>query len=378
MQSVVELTGRILQVRNVERGETVGYGATWTAKRASRIAVVALGYADGLLRAASGTDRAAGRHRHRRRQALPDRRPHLDGSGLHRHHRSARRRRPPRRHRDLHRRGNHRRRCRRARPAPSATRSLPASARAAISSIAALEPQAELDFCDGRARTKLRLPELRRRLRALGRPLRSLRRLEHAGRGRRGATARVVAQGPAVRHRAAQGRIARSAAARLRHRRIRPRDRRRPGARLGAAARRRSRHRQIDAADRGRGRLRAQPAPRGLYFRRGSGGPGAAARRTARPCRRRRRTRGRNLGRGYRGDAVARRDAAAPRHRFDPDHVDADRRSGARHGDAGARLGRRTDPLRQAHRRRRDPGRPRHQGRPDRRARASSSTWSMR
>jgi alanine racemase len=56
MQSVVELTGRILQLRNIARDETVGYGATWTAKRASRIAIVALGYADGLMRAGSGTD----------------------------------------------------------------------------------------------------------------------------------------------------------------------------------------------------------------------------------------------------------------------------------------------------------------------------------
>lgn len=56
MRSVVELTGRILQVRNVPQGETVGYGAAWTARRPSRIAVAAVGYADGLLRAASGTD----------------------------------------------------------------------------------------------------------------------------------------------------------------------------------------------------------------------------------------------------------------------------------------------------------------------------------
>jgi alanine racemase len=60
MRNVVELTGRILQVRTVPQGETVGYGAAWTAKRASRIAVVALGYADGLLRAGSGVDRKAG------------------------------------------------------------------------------------------------------------------------------------------------------------------------------------------------------------------------------------------------------------------------------------------------------------------------------
>jgi alanine racemase len=57
MQSVVELTGRILQVRNVNRGDTVGYDATWTAKRASRLAVAALGYADGLPRAATGAER---------------------------------------------------------------------------------------------------------------------------------------------------------------------------------------------------------------------------------------------------------------------------------------------------------------------------------
>ena len=57
MRNVVELIGRILQVRKVAQGETVGYGAAWTARRASRIAVVALGYADGLLRAGSGVDR---------------------------------------------------------------------------------------------------------------------------------------------------------------------------------------------------------------------------------------------------------------------------------------------------------------------------------
>jgi alanine racemase len=60
MKSVVELTGRILQLRSVARDETVGYGATWTAKRPSRIAVAALGYADGLIRAGSGTDERPG------------------------------------------------------------------------------------------------------------------------------------------------------------------------------------------------------------------------------------------------------------------------------------------------------------------------------
>jgi alanine racemase len=58
MQSVVELSGRILQVRKIDRGGTVGYGASWTAKRPSRLAVAAIGYADGLPRALSTVDPA--------------------------------------------------------------------------------------------------------------------------------------------------------------------------------------------------------------------------------------------------------------------------------------------------------------------------------
>jgi alanine racemase len=56
MQPVIELQAHVVQVRNVPRGETVGYNAAWTAKRASRIAVAAVGYADGYLRAASASD----------------------------------------------------------------------------------------------------------------------------------------------------------------------------------------------------------------------------------------------------------------------------------------------------------------------------------
>jgi alanine racemase len=43
-----------LQVREIAPGDTVGYGATWTAGRPSRVATVAAGYADGYLRALSG------------------------------------------------------------------------------------------------------------------------------------------------------------------------------------------------------------------------------------------------------------------------------------------------------------------------------------
>ena len=54
MRPVVELKGRILQVREVKRGDTVGYGASFTAQRATRVAIVAVGYADGFLRSAAG------------------------------------------------------------------------------------------------------------------------------------------------------------------------------------------------------------------------------------------------------------------------------------------------------------------------------------
>jgi len=52
MSPVVELRSRIAQVRDIKKGDTVGYGAAWTASRASRIAVITAGYGDGYLRAA--------------------------------------------------------------------------------------------------------------------------------------------------------------------------------------------------------------------------------------------------------------------------------------------------------------------------------------
>lgn len=48
---VVTLDLPVIQCRDLEQGETVGYGNTWTAKRPSRIATVSSGYADGLIRA---------------------------------------------------------------------------------------------------------------------------------------------------------------------------------------------------------------------------------------------------------------------------------------------------------------------------------------
>jgi alanine racemase len=55
-ESVVQLKGRILQVRKVAAGETIGYGATRTLDQPSRVAVVSVGYADGFFRALSTRD----------------------------------------------------------------------------------------------------------------------------------------------------------------------------------------------------------------------------------------------------------------------------------------------------------------------------------
>lgn len=56
MKPVVRLRARILQVREVEAGASVGYGAQWTARRRTRLVVIGLGYADGLPRNSMATD----------------------------------------------------------------------------------------------------------------------------------------------------------------------------------------------------------------------------------------------------------------------------------------------------------------------------------
>lgn len=50
-QAVVTLSLPVIQTRLLEIGETVGYAALWHAERTTKIATVAAGYADGLIRA---------------------------------------------------------------------------------------------------------------------------------------------------------------------------------------------------------------------------------------------------------------------------------------------------------------------------------------
>lgn len=54
MRLPVRLRARILQTREIEAGEGVGYNAIWRAARPSRIATLGIGYADGWRRILSG------------------------------------------------------------------------------------------------------------------------------------------------------------------------------------------------------------------------------------------------------------------------------------------------------------------------------------
>lgn len=56
MSRVVTLEVPILQVKDAKTGESVGYGASQTLSRDSRLVVLAIGYADGLLRSLSASN----------------------------------------------------------------------------------------------------------------------------------------------------------------------------------------------------------------------------------------------------------------------------------------------------------------------------------
>lgn len=57
---VVRLEAKVIQVSAAPAGETVGYGAAQRLKRPSRLATVAIGYADGLFRAGGSSDMVKG------------------------------------------------------------------------------------------------------------------------------------------------------------------------------------------------------------------------------------------------------------------------------------------------------------------------------
>ncbi len=71
MRVVVTAEARVLQVREAEEGETVGYGATERLKRPSRIAILAAGYADGYHRLAGSSEERKGAAVHIRGRSAP-------------------------------------------------------------------------------------------------------------------------------------------------------------------------------------------------------------------------------------------------------------------------------------------------------------------
>lgn len=54
LRAVARVTAPVLQIRTIEAGATVGYGATFTAPHPMQVATLGAGYADGLLRSLSG------------------------------------------------------------------------------------------------------------------------------------------------------------------------------------------------------------------------------------------------------------------------------------------------------------------------------------
>ena len=63
LRPVMQLSSEVIAVREIARGETVGYGGRWVAERDSRIATIPVGYGDGYPRAAAdGTPVKIGEH----------------------------------------------------------------------------------------------------------------------------------------------------------------------------------------------------------------------------------------------------------------------------------------------------------------------------
>lgn len=58
LRAVMQLTSKIISVRKISKGESIGYGSIFTAEKETTVGVVACGYADGYPRAATGAPAA--------------------------------------------------------------------------------------------------------------------------------------------------------------------------------------------------------------------------------------------------------------------------------------------------------------------------------
>lgn len=59
LRAVMQLTSKIISMRKIAKGESIGYGSMFTAERETIVGVVAIGYADGYPRSASNKAPAA-------------------------------------------------------------------------------------------------------------------------------------------------------------------------------------------------------------------------------------------------------------------------------------------------------------------------------
>ncbi len=59
LRPVMQLTSKIISIRTIQTGESIGYGSIFTAHRETKVGIVACGYADGYPRLATGYDRIA-------------------------------------------------------------------------------------------------------------------------------------------------------------------------------------------------------------------------------------------------------------------------------------------------------------------------------
>jgi alanine racemase len=60
MEPVIRLEAPIIQVRDINAGEKLGYGGLYTSTRPTKLATLSIGYADGLMRGAERRDDKAG------------------------------------------------------------------------------------------------------------------------------------------------------------------------------------------------------------------------------------------------------------------------------------------------------------------------------
>jgi alanine racemase len=54
LQTVAILSAPIIAIKTLDAGDKIGYSVTWTCKRKTKIAIVSIGYGDGILRALTG------------------------------------------------------------------------------------------------------------------------------------------------------------------------------------------------------------------------------------------------------------------------------------------------------------------------------------